>query len=338
VQKRGIQKIALVHGQTKDYESILQRFAPYTKLYKEKQWQNFDGKSYDKWLSWIAKNDSETQKLLDNPIDILIATDVLSEGQNLQDADMVINYDIHWNPVRVIQRMGRIDRIGSPNKKISGVNFWPSSDINDYLRLQDKIEQKMATMKIVGSEVDTNFTENLKNIAEDKNLEKTQIAKMLKQMQTSWEDIEVSDKSLGFNDLSLENFRQDLYEEIQKKNDFYKNIPKGVFTGLGNYINTQDKGIVAFLKNRQNNLFELIYIDKNGEAILQNQKDILDFLSKHKDSPRVVDKAIDTGDEKAIQSSSKYDTIMDKISKYQNYKKKRAAKPKKKQALKPSIC
>jgi len=301
LEKRGIKQISLIHGQTKNYETILQRFAPYTKLYKEKQWQKFDGKSYREWITWVSKYDNETKELLDNPIDVLIATDVLSEGQNLQDADMVINYDIHWNPVRVIQRMGRIDRIGSPNKTIYGVNFWPSSDINDYLGLQDRIEQRMATMKIVGSEVDTNFTDNLKKMAEDENLEKTQTAKMLKQMQISWEDIEISEQSLGFNDLSLEKFRQDLYEEMQKKNDFYKNMPKGVFTGFINNVNQQYKGIVALLKNRQNNLFELIYINKNGQTILQNQKEILDFLSEHKDSPRNVDKAIDTGDEKALK-------------------------------------
>jgi len=301
--KRGRKKIELIHGGTNDYETILQRFAPFTKLYNEKQWQKFRGKTYDEWLTWIDVNDEETKQLLENPIDVLIATDVLSEGQNLQDADMVINYDIHWNPVRVIQRMGRIDRIGSPNSEISGVNFWPSKDINDYLGLQDRIEQRMATMKIVGSEVDTNFTDNLKKMAEDENLEITQTAKMLKQMQTSWEDIEVSDKSLGFNDLSLEKFRQDLYEEMQKKNDFYKNMPKGIFTGFKNQMDSEDsKGIVALLKNRENDLHELIYIGKKGIVKLHNQKEVLDFLAQHKDSPRVVDKAIDGGEKKALKT------------------------------------
>ena len=303
LSKRGVKKLALVHGNTKEYETILQRFAPYTKLYKEKQWQDFDGKSYKEWIKWIEKNDLETKKLLDNPIDILIATDVLSEGQNLQDADMVVNYDIHWNPVRVIQRMGRIDRIGSPNSKIYGVNFWPSKDINDYLGLQDRIEQKMATMKIVGSEVDTNFTENLKNMAEDDNLEKTQTTKMLKHMQISWEDIETNDESLGFNDLSLEKFRQELYEELQKQNEFYKNMPKGVFTGFKSLDKTRSGlSIIALLKNRINSQFELIYIDKKGHNILKNQKEILDFLELHKKLPRDVDKKIDQGDEKALKT------------------------------------
>jgi ERCC4-related helicase len=303
LRKRGVKKLALVHSNTKEYETVLQRFAPYTKLYKEKHWGKFNGKSYEEWREWIAKNHPKTKELLDNPINILIATDVLSEGQNLQDANMVVNYDIHWNPVRVIQRMGRIDRIGSPNDKIYGVNFWPSKDINSYLGLQDKIEQKMATMKIVGSEVDTNFTEELKNIAEDENLEKRQIEKMLKHMQTSWEDIETNDESLGFNDLSLEKFRQDLYDELQKQSHFYKNMPRGVFTGfksLNNLKNTP--AIIALLKNRANSQFELIFIDKNANKILSNQKEILEFLEFHKNQPREVDKNIDQGDEKALKT------------------------------------
>jgi hypothetical protein len=140
-------------------------------------------------------------------------------------------------------------------------------------------------------------------MAEDENLEKTQTAKMLEQMQTSWEDIEVSDRSLGFNDLSLEKFRQDLFEELQKKNDFYRNMPKGIFTGFESHTNHQDKmGIAALLKNRTNGLYELIYIDSKGNPILQNQKEVLDFLAEHKEVPRFVDKAIDRGDETALKS------------------------------------
>ena len=295
---RGIKKTELVHGNTKNYETILQKFAPFTKLYKEKQWNNFEGTTYQEWKSWINENDNTTKELLKNQIDILIATDVLSEGQNLQDADMVVNYDIHWNPVRVIQRMGRIDRIGSPNKEIEGVNFWPSKDINDYLGLQDRIEQRMTTMKIVGSEIDTKFTTTLHQMAEDENLEQSQTAKMLQQMQTSWDDIETSDNSLGFNDLSLEQFRQDLFDEMNKDKDRnkLKNMPKGIFTGFKKFEDIKsDTELLALLKNHKTNQYELIYLDKNGNAILQNQKEILDFLSKNKDKDRYVSKNIDSG-------------------------------------------
>ena len=237
----------------------------------------------------------------DNQIDILIATDVLSEGQNLQDADMVINYDIHWNPVRIIQRMGRIDRIGSINDSIQGVNFWPSKDVNDYLNLQVRIEERMATMKVVGSEIDTNFTDNLQEMAEDENLEKNQTAKMLKKLNVSWDDIETNDTSLGFNDLSLEQFRQDLLDEMRKKNDFYKNMPKGVFSGFTKGNSSQNIELSALLKNRENKQYELIYIDKNGNSLLQNQKEVLEFLAQNKDNLREIPQTIDSGDMKAIE-------------------------------------
>ena len=161
LKARGFINLAMVSGsgsltsdsdeETKNFEPILERFAPYTKLYKEKEW-DFDSEkhksnAYQEWIRWIADNHPKTYQKLQNPIDILIATDALSEGQNLQDADMVINYDIHWNPVRIIQRMGRIDRLGSPNQKIYGINFWPSNNINNYLELQGSIEQRMAAMK-----------------------------------------------------------------------------------------------------------------------------------------------------------------------------------------------
>ena len=173
LSKRGFDRVAMVSGsgsqasdsdeETKNFEPILERFAPYTKLYMEKVWDFATTKSgidaYYEWIEWVAKNHPKTYSKIQQPIDILIATDVLSEGQNLQDADMVINYDIHWNPVRIIQRMGRIDRLGSPNNKIFGINFWPSNNINSYLNLQGRIEQRMAAMKLAGAEVDHQFSD-----------------------------------------------------------------------------------------------------------------------------------------------------------------------------------
>lgn len=287
LERRGIKKLTVVHGNSKDYETTLERFAPYTKLYKSKVYKGCSAQDYNLWKQWIRENDPNTQDVLDNPIDVLIATDVLSEGQNLQDADMVVNYDIHWNPVRVIQRFGRIDRIGSPNDEIEAINFWPSRDINDYLNLQNRIEQKMATMKIVGSEIDTNFTQELKKIADDEKLESSQIAKMLKQMETTLDDIETNDTSFGFNDLSLEEFRQDLFEELKAKKEYYQNMPKGVFSGFIKFIeNIKEKELIALLQNRVNKEYELIYIDKDGNKILQNIKDILELLGNYKDKPR----------------------------------------------------
>jgi len=310
--KRGFINIGMVTGELaktydkkeniKNYEEILQRFAPYTKLYLEKEWKDFDGNNYEEWLEYIQTKD--ILNLVQNQLDILIATDVLSEGQNLQDADMVINYDIHWNPVRVIQRMGRIDRIGSPNDEIFGVNFWPASDINDYLDLQNRIEQRMATMKIVGSEIDHTFTNRLKQISQDEELEQKQLQKMLKQMQVSWDDIETNDDSLGFNDFSLEEFRQDLFSQIQQQKEFFSNLPNGIFSGFK--VN-ENEGLIALLgypakshKNNKYNYYELIYIDEDSKEILSNQKEILNFLKKHKDEERFVSKDIDSANTQSI--------------------------------------
>jgi hypothetical protein len=324
---RGFDKVAAVSGdtsriwnenyETKNFETILERFAPFTKLFREKEWA-FEasskeipiGKQYEEWKGWIAENDKKALNKLQNPIDILIATDALSEGQNLQDCDLVVNYDIHWNPVRVIQRMGRIDRLGSPNTRIFGINFWPSNNINSYLNLQGRIEQRMAAMKLAGSEVDLEFSDTFKEMAEDENLEQRQNAKMLEQMQTSWDDIEISQQGFGFDDLSLETYRQELLSELKNREDFYKAMPNGIYTGfIAQPEVCPQQGIIALLgyptKPINDNSFrykgyELIYVDENGKAVFLNQKEVLDALAKHKDEARFVPKEIDQGEPEAI--------------------------------------
>ncbi|MCD6336853.1 MAG: DEAD/DEAH box helicase family protein, partial [Candidatus Marinimicrobia bacterium] len=321
---RGYQDLAMVSGsgslvwdsdeESKLFEPILERFAPYTKLFKEKEWdfpiENGDLKDYEKWITWIAENHPKTYTKLQNPIDILIATDALSEGQNLQDADMVINYDIHWNPVRIIQRMGRIDRLGSPNDSILGINFWPSNNINAYLDLQGRIEQRMAAMKLAGSEVNLEFSDTFKEMAEDKNLESRLNAKMMQQMQISWDDIEDKSETLGFDDLSLESYRQDLLEEFNKNKDKFIKMPKGVYSGFKADKNIcPEKGIIALLgypcrkakmSDHEYKHFDLIYIDFKGNMVLLNQKDVLDAVTLHKDYERFVPDAIDRGEKKQI--------------------------------------
>lgn len=324
--KRGFDRVAYVSGDTSrvwnedtdtlKYESILERFAPYTKLFLEKEWgftpSSKDlplSKQYGEWQSWIYENDKKTYEKLLNSIDILIATDALSEGQNLQDSDLVINYDIHWNPVRVIQRMGRIDRLGSPNNKIFGINFWPSNNINTYLNLQGRIEQRMAAMKLAGSEVNLDFSDTFKSMAEDENLEKKQKERMLKQMETSWDDI-YTEKTLGFDDFSLESFRQELMEELKKNANYYKSLPNGIYTGFQPVLGVCPKdGLIALLgypcktsksEKFQYKGYELIYIDNNGKSVFFNQKEVLDALAMNKEQARIVPKSIDHGDSDAI--------------------------------------
>ena len=325
LKNRGFDKIAMVSGTgsktddsietTKNFEPILERFAPYTKLFNEKEW-GFDTKkkdrnTFNKWMKWLAENHPKVHDRLTKPIDILIATDVLSEGQNLQDADMVINYDIHWNPVRIIQRMGRIDRLGSPNKKIFGINFWPSDNINTYLNLQGRIEQRMAAMKLAGAEVDHQFSETFAAMIHDESLDQKMNARMMKLMETTWDDIEVTDEGLGFDDLSLERYRQDLLEEFNKDKNRYLKMPNAVYTGFKADNNLcKETGIIALLgyparpsKNPdyEYQLFDLIYIDMQGKAVLLNQKEILDALTVHKDKNRFVPDAVDRGEENAIK-------------------------------------
>lgn len=325
LKERGFDRLAMVSGsgslvfdsdeETKLFEPILERFAPYTKLFREKEWEFeiTDGsiKEYYEWINWIKENHPKTYRKIKNPIDIIIATDALSEGQNLQDADMVINYDIHWNPVRIIQRMGRIDRIGSPNEKIFGINFWPSDNINSYLNLQGRIEQRMAAMKLAGSEINLDFSESFKQMAEDENLENRLKARMLEQMQTTWEDIEISEQGLGFDDLSLERYRQDLLEEFNKDKAKYQKMPKGVYSGFkAERSICAEQGIIALLgypnkppKTLEHNYktFELIYINNNGKPVFLNQKEVLEAVNYHKEKDRYVPDAVDRGEDEEIQ-------------------------------------
>ena len=323
LQARGFEKIAIASG-TGSYsdddngkqsvEAILERFAPYTKLFREKEWIFESDKqgleAFAEWKNWIAENHTETHHKLTKPIDILIATDALSEGQNLQDADMVINYDIHWNPVRIIQRMGRIDRLGSPNAQIFGINFWPSANINSYLNLQGRIEQRMAAMKLAGSEVDHQFSDSFAKMAHDEDFDRKMNDRMMEQMLITWDDIEVSEQGLGFDSLSLERYRQDLLAEFNRDKDKYRQMPKGVYSGFLGDVATGDRnGIVALLGypakpskklDHEYQVFDLIYIDKSGKLVLNNQKEVLDFLTVNKDKERFVPPAVNQGEQVAI--------------------------------------
>lgn len=323
LKARGFNNLAMVTGSgsatsdseeiTKKFEPILERFAPYTKLYKEKEWNFHTDKqghnAYREWIGWVKDKDPKTYNKVSNPIDVLVATDVLSEGQNLQDADMVINYDIHWNPVRIIQRMGRIDRLGSPNEKIFGVNFWPSNNINTYLNLQGRIEQRMTVMKLAGSEVDSSFSESFKKMSHNENLDQRMKNRMMEQMQITFEDLD-GEESFGLDDLSLERFRQDLFEEFSKDKHKYSRMPKGIYTGFKADKNIcPQKGIIALLGypaktsksvNHEYKEHDLIYINEQGKLVLLNQKDVLEALTLHRDEERYVPDEIDSGDPGAI--------------------------------------
>jgi ERCC4-related helicase len=328
---RGFTNFAMVSGDenkvwnetksSKKHENVLERFAPYTKLFKEKNWTNFeisshhlsDDECYQEWQKYIQDNEPKTVEKIDNPIDILIATDVLSEGQNLQDADMVINYDIHWNPVRVIQRVGRIDRIGSPNSEIQTINFWPAKDIDDYINLKARVEKRMAIMKISGSEVINEFTDDFNELAAADKLEDQQNANMLRQMETTMQDID-GEQTLGFDDFSFDNYRQLLQNMLNQKKKEFQNMPNGVFSGIKIENNKEmQPGIISLLGypaqkkyNPETSYlsYELIYIDLQGNQISNNQKVILEQLHKNYTLPRVIDPKIESGETEAIEQLS----------------------------------
>jgi SNF2 family DNA or RNA helicase len=336
LKKRGFENFASVAGQGsrvwndlhehKKFDTILERFAPLTKLMMEKQWSGFEfnkdaslQKNFKEWKSLIGKNNAEVRWKLENPVDILIATDCLSEGQNLQDADMVINYDVHWNPVRVLQRVGRIDRIGSPNLTdgIFTTNFWPSDSIEHYIRLKQRVEDRMVQMKIAGIEVDSKFSEHLRERLDDESIEDAARNKMLKSFELKWDDIETSTETFGFDDLSLEGFRQELFDMLSSGREEWEQIPNGVFTGFKAkpdlFHSEMPIGTIALLayparpagaESHEYTEHLLAYAVPNGQTQFLNQKDILTVLRRHKMADRIVPTAIDNGDEPAIKHMS----------------------------------
>jgi hypothetical protein len=169
-------------------------------------------------------------------------------------------------------------------------------------------------MKLAGSEVHLDFSDTFKEMAEDENLEQKQNARMMEQMQTSWEDIEISEQSLGFDNLSLETFRQELLEDYQKHENFYKSMPNGIYTGfVAQPEICPQKGIIALMgypckkakdENFKYKSYELIYIDYYGKPVFLNQKEVLDSLAKHKEELRNVPKDVDKGDSAAIEQLS----------------------------------
>ena len=255
---RGFTRVASASGQQvrttgnhsqKDFTEILESFAPVSKLYKEKEWTDLYEKThldpaiyydsqkqkwnvdYDMWRQLVRKYDTKTLAKINDDIDILIATDCLSEGQNLQDADMQINWDIHWNPVRLIQRFGRIDRLGSPNETVKCVNFWPAKSFDEYLKLESRIQNRMSIMNIVDTET-VEINDAYKKMIEDNPLQDKNADRLLRELtENSISDIERSE-SLSLKDFSFETYRQDLVDYLDRNRDKFRRMPNGIFSGF----------------------------------------------------------------------------------------------------------
>ncbi len=214
-------------------------------------------------------------------IDILIATDCISEGQNLQDCDYLVNYDIHWNPVRIIQRFGRIDRIGSRNEYIQLVNFWPDMTLDDYINLKSRVETRMKISVMTSTGDD-----DLINPEEKGDLEYRK--QQLKRLQEEVVDIEDMSTGISIMDLGLNEFRLDLLEYIKTHEDLTKK-PKGLHAVVP-ATNENPEGVIFVLRNINNSInidnrnrihpFYMVYIGVNGEIVCDylNPKKLLDTV------------------------------------------------------------
>ena len=335
LQKRGFTKIACVTGQwtktsgqhkTSDFKEVLESFAPYSKLYKEREWgwlyekaglnqtryYNEDkdswNVSFEEWQKLVERYDAATKRKLDDAIDILVATDCLSEGQNLQDADLQINYDVHWNPVRLIQRFGRIDRIGSPNKEVHCVNFWPAKSLEEYLSLEKRVKDRMVLMTLAGSEMQDLGEDYARMLADNPLLEEREQNLLDQMTRNSLSEIEGDARSLSMSDLSYEVFRQDLRGYIEKKRDEFLKMPRGVFSGF-KAEGKKDDALVAVLgwpkreagsSERYKELY--LIMQGTGEKTVRqmSQSELLAFLRDHKDDKRSVPEWIENGDRQKL--------------------------------------
>lgn len=245
-------------------------------------------------FSPISKERTQTYPAdADVDIDLLIATDCVSEGQNLQDCDICINYDIHWNPVRIVQRFGRIDRIGSKNDYIQLVNFWPNVSLDEYINLNARVENRMTLVDATATG-DDNL---LASEQADFDYRKEQLKKL---QDGELQDLEDVDGSIAITDLGLNEFRMDMVAYIKEHGE-----PHNVTNGLYSVVRHDDeagipKGVIYVLKNRNPDInigkknrlhpYYLVYIADDGTVVHNHMevKKILDVIrktSKHQKAP-----------------------------------------------------
>lgn len=217
-------------------------------------------------FSPVSKDrDKVYPRLHGKDIDILIATDCISEGQNLQDCDYLVNYDIHWNPVRIVQRFGRVDRIGSKNDVIQLVNFWPDEDLDNYLNLKTRIENKNRALVLASTGDDDYINEDEKGDLEYRR-------RQLEQMKHEVVDLEDVSGGVSITDLDLNDFRMDLVSYYQE-NPNIDSVP----TGIDAVVEGDAPGIIFVLRNVNQELdaktrnqihpFYLVYVSDEGEVV-----------------------------------------------------------------------
>lgn len=278
-------------------------------------------------FSPISKERDKIDSSLTAEIDLLIATDCISEGQNLQDCDYLINYDIHWNPVRIIQRFGRVDRLGSKNDKIQLVNFWPNMELDEYINLEARVSGRMVLLDIsaTGEENVIEFTDSGKM----NDLEYRR--KQLEKLQSDVIDIENVEGGISITDLTLNDFRMDLSDYIKVHENLLERMPLGAYAVAtiddflkGDSLHSElEPGVIFCLRNEgahtvSDNTYALspyylVYVKNDGSVHLQftQTKKILDLLKK----TSIHRKAIDN---QAITRLSDWTHNGANMSKYRN--------------------
>jgi len=235
-----------------------------------------------------SKNRNDIYPDEKNEIDIMFCTDCISEGQNLQDCDFVINYDIHWNPVRIIQRFGRIDRIGSTNEKIQLVNFFPSMELDSFIDLVARVQGKMVMLDVSATGEDNIISKNSREM-QDLDYRKRQ----LKQLQNQVIDLEDVDGNISITDLTFNDFKIDLEKSTDEQLLALNKIPPASYAVVKSNLSEIKEGVIFCLKDVNNNdrqklknnilyPFFLVYMSIDGEDIVHatQTKLALDYFRK----------------------------------------------------------
>ncbi|MCG4580083.1 helicase-related protein [Clostridium cochlearium] len=286
------------------YENIAQwaknKFQIYTALVtgsgsNKTNFKNIKKKDLNAILTNFSPKSKERDKIypsIKEDIDILIATDCISEGQNLQDCDYLINYDIHWNPVRIIQRFGRIDRLGSTNDKIQLVNFWPNMELDEYINLEARVTGRMVLL-----DVSATGEENIIEFDEKKKMNDLEYRKkQLEQLQEEVVDLEEISGGISITDMTMNDFKMDLMEYMKHKRDKLEKAPMGMYAiskiNDNSLKDTIKPGVIftlkqvnEFAKTDDNNSlypYYMVYVYEDGSVKFSylHIKKILDFYKK----------------------------------------------------------
>jgi len=260
----GSNKTNLV-GQQKDLNALLTSFSP------------------------VSKERSKVSPEMTEEIDLLIATDCISEGQNLQDCDYLVNYDIHWNPVRIIQRFGRIDRLGSTNGTIQLVNFWPNMELDEYINLEARVSGRMVLLDISATGEENVIADDGKRQMNDLEYRRNQ----LQQLQEEVTDVEDLSGGVSITDLTLNDFKMDLSEYMKDNLNLLESAPTGLFAVVNPAeMGEVDSGVIFCLRALNKTVqvgssnalapYFMVMVKDDGEVIFNyvQSKKVLDVMKK----------------------------------------------------------